>query len=84
MEYQGRFYHPDIQKEHLQRAFKNFKPCDINCSDYPSYVEQFLQEETQKGLINWSRESLQPFEKNFYNATSASKNMDPRDVAKFR
>merc|ERR550539_733385 len=34
--------------------------------------------------IDWSRERLQPFEKNFYNATSASRNMDPRDVAKFR
>ena len=34
--------------------------------------------------IDWSRERLQPFEKNFYNPTSASRNMDPRDVAKFR
>ena len=34
--------------------------------------------------VNWDRERLRPFEKNFYNATSSSKNADPRDVAKFR
>ena len=34
--------------------------------------------------IDWSRERLQPFEKNFYNVTSTSRNMDPRDVEKFR
>ena len=66
MKYQGQFYHPDIDPEHLEIVFKNFEPMQIHNSEYPSIV------------------NLQPFEKNFYNATSVSRNMDPRDVAKFR
>jgi len=34
--------------------------------------------------VNWDRIDLKPFEKNFYNATSASRNMDPRMVEQFR
>ena len=43
LEYQGRFYLPDIQPEHLERVFKNFKPSQIHCSDLPSHLEQLLQ-----------------------------------------
>ena len=34
--------------------------------------------------VNWDRMNLKPFEKNFYNATSASRNADPREVERFR
>ena len=34
--------------------------------------------------VNWDRIDLKPFEKNFYNATSASGNMDQRLVEQFR
>ena len=34
--------------------------------------------------VNWDRIDLKPFEKNFYNATSYSRNMDPRMVEQFR
>jgi len=34
--------------------------------------------------VNWDRIDLKPFEKNFYNATSASRNMDQRLVEQFR
>jgi len=34
--------------------------------------------------VNWERYNLKPFEKNFYNASSASRNADPREVEKFR
>ena len=34
--------------------------------------------------VNWERVNLKPFEKNFYNATSASRNADPREVERFR
>jgi len=33
---------------------------------------------------NWERIDLKPFEKNFYNATSASRNMHSRLVEQFR
>ena len=34
--------------------------------------------------VNWDRVRLEPFEKNFYNATRESQNADPRVVEKFR
>eukprot|EP00092_Neocalanus_flemingeri_P012179 GFUD01013132.1.p1 GENE.GFUD01013132.1~~GFUD01013132.1.p1 ORF type:complete len:474 (+),score=151.63 GFUD01013132.1:105-1526(+) len=34
--------------------------------------------------VNWDRIDLKPFEKDFYHATSYSKNMDPRMVEQFR
>ena len=34
--------------------------------------------------VNWDRHNLKPFEKNFYNATSHSRNADKREVEKFR
>ena len=34
--------------------------------------------------VNWDRVRLEPFEKNFYNATSHSRNADKREVEKFR
>jgi len=34
--------------------------------------------------VNWDRIDLKPFEKNFYNATSASRNMNQRLVEQFR
>merc|ERR1719480_390362 len=43
LEYQGRFYLPDIQPEHLERVFKQFKPGQVNVSDYPANLEQLLQ-----------------------------------------
>ena len=43
LEYQDRFYLPDIQPEHLERVFKNFKPSEINCCDFPSNLETLLQ-----------------------------------------
>merc|ERR1712098_705545 len=32
LEYQGRFYLPDIETEHLDRVFKNYKHSQIHCS----------------------------------------------------
>lgn len=43
LEYQGRFYLPDIQPEHLERVFKHFKPTQVNISDYSANLEQLLQ-----------------------------------------
>jgi ATP-dependent RNA helicase DDX5/DBP2 len=34
--------------------------------------------------VNWSRVNLAPFQKNFYNATPRSQQMDPRDVERLR
>jgi len=34
--------------------------------------------------VDWSRERLEPFEKNLYNATDNSRNADPREVEAFR
>ena len=34
--------------------------------------------------INWDRIDLKPFDKDFYNATSYSRDMDPRMVEQFR
>ena len=34
--------------------------------------------------VNWDRIDLKPLEKNFYNATSASRKMDQRLVEQFR
>merc|ERR550517_2252091 len=34
--------------------------------------------------VDWSRETLQPFEKNFYKASEASSNADPREVEAYR
>ena len=34
--------------------------------------------------VDWSRERLEPFEKNLYNVTESSRNADPREVEAFR
>ena len=34
--------------------------------------------------VDWSRERLEPFEKNLYNVTDSSRNADPREVEAFR
>ena len=34
--------------------------------------------------VDWTRERLEPFEKNLYNVTDSSRNADPREVEAFR
>ena len=34
--------------------------------------------------VDWSRERLEPLEKNLYNVTENSRNADPREVEAFR
>ena len=48
LEYQGRFFLPDILPEHLERVFKNFKPEQINKTSYPDNLESLLQISSKK------------------------------------
>ena len=48
LEYQGRFFLPDILPEHLERVFKNFNPEQINKRSYPENLETLLQISSQK------------------------------------
>ena len=43
LEYQGRFYLPDIQPEHLERVFKSFPPHQVKSSKFPSNLDSLLK-----------------------------------------
>ena len=43
LEYQGRFYLPDIQPEHLERVFKSFSPHQVKSSKFPSNLDSLLK-----------------------------------------
>ena len=43
LEYQGKFYYPDILPEHLQRVFKKFSSEQVCCDRYPEDLEGLLK-----------------------------------------
>ena len=43
LEYQGRFYLPDIQPEHLERVFKSFPPHQVKSPKFPSNLDSLLK-----------------------------------------
>jgi len=43
LEFNGRFYLPDIQEEHMERVFKNFSPKEVSKRTYPENLDKLLK-----------------------------------------
>ena len=57
LEYQGRFYLPDIQHQHLERVFKKFSPSQVHSSVYPDNIDSLLKS-TSRTQISEAKDKM--------------------------
>merc|ERR1712227_308472 len=57
LEYQGRFYLPDIQQQHLERVFKKFSPSQVHRSVYPDNIDSLLKS-TSRTQISEAKDKM--------------------------